>query len=165
IIGEDVAALLGLSIALFFVLLAVITGNPVFDAVGSIAIGVLLIVIATIITFEVKSLIVGESADDEFKKSLDSFIAEKYPNVILINVITQHYGNDIVLAIKARFKIWPYSAQALVEEINKIEVSLRAQFSAIRFIFFEPDLLPEEKKKKRLQTKKRAKPVKRTKLA
>ena len=65
VLGEDIAALLGLSFALISVILAVITGNPVFDAAGSIGIGVLLIVISIFLAVKVKSLLIGQSTDDE----------------------------------------------------------------------------------------------------
>lgn len=159
VVGEDIAALLGLAIALLFVALALVTGNPLFDAVGSIAIGLLLITIATMMTLEIKSLIIGESADDVFKAGLTDFFARKYPGVELLNLITQHHGRDIVLAIKATFKKWPASARALVDAINAIERDIRSEFSAVRFIFFEPDVktaektLPKAKKSRTLKRK------------
>ena len=157
VVGEDVAALLGLAIALLFVALTLITGNPLFDAAGSIAIGLLLITIATMMTLEIKSLIIGESADDEFQSAFKIFVAEKYPQVELLNLITQHHGRDIVLAIKARFKKWPPTARKLVDTINEIERAIRAEFSAVRFIFFEPDISTAEKIKARQKKARRAK--------
>jgi cation diffusion facilitator family transporter len=145
VIGEDIAALLGLAIALLFVLLAYLTGNPVYDAVGSIAIGLLLITIAVMITLEIKSLIIGESADDDFKSAFREFIAAKYPHLEILNLITQHHGHDIVLALKVRFRKWPSSAQKLVSDINAVEKAIRAEFSTVRFIFFEPDISTQEK--------------------
>jgi cation diffusion facilitator family transporter len=148
VIGEDIAALLGLVVALLFVSLALVTGNPLFDAVGSIVIGILLIAIALMITLEIKSLIIGESADEMFKSQLRTFFAEKYPKTEILNLITQHHGTDIVLALKVRFRRWPATARALVDEINTIEKSIRRQFPAVRFIFFEPDISPAEKRKR-----------------
>lgn len=147
VIGEDIAALLGLTVALLFVSLALITGNAIFDAVGSIVIGVLLIAIALMITLEIKSLIIGESADEVFKSSLRAFLAKQYPNIEILNLITQHHGRDIVLAIKARFKRWPQTARRLVDDINTTEKAIRSEFSEVRFIFFEPDISPLEKQK------------------
>jgi divalent metal cation (Fe/Co/Zn/Cd) transporter len=157
VIGEDIAALLGLAIALFFVSLALVTGNPLFDAVGSIVIGILLIAIALMITVEIKSLIIGESADELFKSQLRSFFAENHPNTEILNLITQHHGPDIVLALKVKFRRWPATARALVYQINMIEKSIRHQFPAVRFIFFEPDISSSEKKKQvSLRGKKKA---------
>lgn len=153
VVGEDIAALLGLAVALLFVALALITGNPLFDAAGSVVIGFLLIAIAVMITLEIKSLIIGESADEDFKTRLQDFVAQEYPQVELLNLITQHYGRDVVLAIKARFRRWPASARAMVESINKIEKSIRLEFSEVRFIFFEPDISPEEKARKATKRK------------
>lgn len=147
VIGEDIAALLGLVVALIFVSLAFVTGNPLFDAVGSIVIGILLIAIALMITLEIKSLIIGESADEVFKKQLRSFFAERYPNTEVLNLITQHHGPDIVLALKVQFRRWPATARALVDQVNMIEKAIRQQFPSVRFIFFEPDISSTEKQK------------------
>jgi divalent metal cation (Fe/Co/Zn/Cd) transporter len=148
VVGEDIAALLGLAVALLFVILALVTGNPLYDAAGSVVIGFLLIAIALMITLEIKSLIIGESADEDFKARLKNFVAQRYPQVELLNLITQHYGRDVVLAIKARFRRWPASAKAMVDNINKIEKTIRAEFPEVRFIFFEPDIAPDEKARK-----------------
>jgi cation diffusion facilitator family transporter len=145
VIGEDIAALLGLAIALLFVLLAYLTNNPIYDAIGSIVIGLLLITIAVMITLEIKSLIIGESADDEFKSAFRLFVATRYPQLEILNLITQHHGHDIVLALKVRFRKWPASAEKLVSEINAVEKAIRLEFSAVRFIFFEPDISTREK--------------------
>ena len=145
VIGEDIAALLGLVIALVFVLLAWLTQNPLFDAIGSIVIGLLLILIAVMITLEIKSLIIGESADDDFKSAFRLFIATHYPQLEVLNLITQHHGHDIVLALKVRFRKWPASAEKLVHQINEIEKAIRVEFTTVRFIFFEPDISTKEK--------------------
>ncbi|AFM14507.1 cation diffusion facilitator family transporter [Turneriella parva] len=145
VIGEDIAALLGLVIALVFVLLAYLTQKPIFDAIGSIVIGFLLIFIAVLITLEIKSLIIGESADDDFKSAFRLFIATRYPQLEILNLITQHHGHDIVLALKVRFRKWPASAEKLVAEINAVEKAIRLEFAAVRFIFFEPDISTKEK--------------------
>ena len=65
IFGEDLAALFGLVFALVAVVLAVITGNPMWDAIGTLAIGVLLIVVAVFVAVEVKAMLIGQSVDPE----------------------------------------------------------------------------------------------------
>ena len=72
VFGEDVAALLGLSFALIAVVVAIITGNPVYDAIGSIGIGALLIVISIFLAIKVKSLLIGQSSDDENRAAIRS---------------------------------------------------------------------------------------------
>ena len=60
VFGEDVAALLGLVLALIAVIAAAVTGNPVYDAIGTVIIGVLLVVIAFLLAIEVKALLIGQ---------------------------------------------------------------------------------------------------------
>ena len=76
VLGEDIAALLGLCLALLFISLAVISGNPVFDAIGSACIGVVLIVISVFLTLRVQSLLVGRSADPLIRQAIDKVIRE-----------------------------------------------------------------------------------------
>ena len=69
VLGEDIAALVGLVLAFVFVALAAATGNPVFDAMGSIVIGVVLICVSIFIAIRIKGLIVGRSAEDDLQQS------------------------------------------------------------------------------------------------
>ena len=75
VLGEDIAALLGLVFALVAVVLAFVTGNPVFDAAGSIAVGVLLIVVAVLLAVEIKALITGQSAEPAVEGEMRAFLA------------------------------------------------------------------------------------------
>src|SRR3954468_6238167 len=77
VLGEDIAALAGLSLALLAILLAIVTGNPMFDALGSIAVGVLLIVVAVMLSREIKALITGESADAETQRAIREFLVQR----------------------------------------------------------------------------------------
>lgn len=137
VVAEDIAALLGLLFAFIFVLLTWLTGNPIFDAIGSIVIGILLIVIASAITLEIKSLIIGESADEEVQQTLTAFIQENSKFTVL-NLISMQLGNDIMIAVKAsNAKI--QKVDKLVIEINKLEKTIKAEFPQVKYIFFEPD--------------------------
>ena len=69
VLGEDVAALVGLVLAFIFVSLAAATGNPVFDAIGSIVIGVVLVVVSIFIAVRIKGLIVGRSAEEDLQEA------------------------------------------------------------------------------------------------
>ena len=139
IFGEDLAALGGLALALGFVALAVLTGNPVWDAVGSICIGVLLVMVAVLVGVEVKALLVGQSADPEVLARLRAHL-EAQPQVAQIySVITQQLGSDVMVAVKARMR--PLGTDvALITAINDTERSLRSAFPQVRWLFFEPDL-------------------------
>ena len=100
VLGEDVAALLGLALALFFISLASIPGNTVFDAIGSMCIGVILIVISVFLTIRVRSLLVGRSADPIIQKAIDDIIRDDEDIVEVFNAITLQFGPDTLLAAK-----------------------------------------------------------------
>ncbi|MEP7102816.1 MAG: cation transporter, partial [Burkholderiales bacterium] len=139
IFGEDLAALGGLVLALGFIGLAMLTGNPMWDAVGSICIGVLLILVAILVGIEVKALLVGQSAEPQVLAAMRKQL-ESQPQVAQVyNLITQQLGSDIMVAVKARMQ--PVGSDvALVEAINAVERNLRGAFPQVRWVFFEPDL-------------------------
>jgi cation diffusion facilitator family transporter len=136
--GEDIAALAGLAFALIALLLAVATGNPLFDAAGSVAIGVLLIVVAFAIVREVKSLIIGESADPLVHAAIGRFLAARPEVDSVLNLITLQWGDRVVVAVKARMKETRDVAR-LIRQINACEAALKQQFPEVSWIFFEPD--------------------------
>jgi cation diffusion facilitator family transporter len=139
IFGEDLAALGGLALALFFIALSMVTGNPMWDAVGSICIGVLLVLVALLVGIEVKALLVGQSADPQVLASMRAHL-EAQPQIAQVyNLITQQLGSDIMVAVKARMHLQGSEA-GLIASINAAEKSLRAAFPSVRWIFFEPDL-------------------------
>jgi cation diffusion facilitator family transporter len=139
VLGEDIAALGGLVLALAFIVLSMITGNPMWDAVGSITIGVLLVVVAVLVGTEVKALLVGQSAQPQVVAAMRSHL-EAQPEVARVfNLLTQQLGGEVMVAVKAQMT--PQTSDvALVEAINRVERALRAAFPEVRWIFFEPDL-------------------------
>lgn len=136
--GEDIAALGGLAFALTALLLAIATGNPLFDALGSLVIGVLLIVVAFLIVREVKSLIIGESADPLVHSEIELFVAARPEVTEIYNLITLQWGNHIVVTVKARMRE-SVDAAKLIADINVCEAALKQKFPAVSWIFFEPD--------------------------
>ena len=139
VLGEDIAALLGLSFALLAVLLSIITGNPVFDAFGSIGIGVLLIIVSFFLAFKVKSLLIGQSADDETRTAIKEFLEARPEIDKILNLITLQLGPQIMVAVKARMAKTD-SADQLIDNINKCESELKKAFSDVHWTFFEPDI-------------------------
>jgi len=139
IFGEDLAALLGLVAALGAVLLTMLTGNPLFDALGTLSIGALLIVIAVLIAVEVKGLLIGQGIDPHERQRLLDFLHAQPEISGVLNLLTLQMGSDVLLSVKARMARQPDDL-ALVAAINAIEVRLRAAFSAVRWCFFEPDV-------------------------
>ena len=138
IFGEDLAALLGLTFALIAIALTVVTGNPLFDAIGTIAIGVLLIVVAIFIAIEVKALLIGQSVDPELRDRIRAFIEGRPEVMRVFNLITLQLGPDVMIAVKAEMRR-DATALDLVNAINAVERDLKMRFPEIRWSFFEPD--------------------------
>lgn len=140
VLGEDLAALFGLTFALIAVVLAMITGNPVWDAVGSIGIGVLLIFVSFFLAIKVKGLLVGQSADKETRDNILQFLQNRPEIEEVLNVITLQMGETIMVSIKARMNKVD-KAESLVKNINACEVALKSSNKAIQWVFFEPDVI------------------------
>jgi divalent metal cation (Fe/Co/Zn/Cd) transporter len=136
IFGEDLAALLGLVIALLAVVLAVLTGNPMWDSLGTLAIGILLIVIAVFVAIEVKAMLIGQSADPDVTVALRRFLEQRPEIARVFSLITFQLGNDLMVAVKAQLN---QSAAAKEDLINDIEKELKRQFPQVKWSFFEPD--------------------------
>ncbi|MGH8042546.1 MAG: cation transporter, partial [Rudaea sp.] len=139
VFGEDLAALLGLAVALAAVLATMIGGDPLFDACGSIAIGILLCVVAVVVAREVASLLVGQSADPNLRAELAEFVRSQPEVEHLFNIITLQLGPDLMVAVKAQMR-GELSGAELVDAINRVEAAMRKQFPEIRWSFFEPDV-------------------------
>jgi len=139
VLGEDIAAMGGLALALGFILLSMITRNPIWDAIGSITIGVLLIIVAILVGTEVKALLVGQSAQPDVVAAMRTHL-EAQPDVAKVfNLLTQQLGSEVMLAVKAQMS--PQTSDvALVDSINRVEKGLRDAFPELRWIFFEPDV-------------------------
>ena len=139
VLGEDIAALGGLTLALAFIGLAVLTGDPRWDAMGSIAIGCLLVVVAVLVGVEVKALLVGQSAEPRLLEAMREHLRAQPEVLQIYNLLTQQLGREVRVAVKARMAPQP-SDVALVEAVNRVERGLRASFPDVRWVFFEPDL-------------------------
>jgi divalent metal cation (Fe/Co/Zn/Cd) transporter len=137
---EDAGALIGLVIALTAVILDTVTGNAVWDGIGTLAIGVLLGVIAIVLCIEMKSLLIGEAASPTHEASIRAAI-EQHPDVErLINMRTEHIGpDDILVATKLQFT-GDLTMTELAAIINAIEASIRAVVPEATRIFIEPDI-------------------------
>ena len=136
--GEDSAAILGLLFALFAITLTMITKNPVYDAIGSIVIGVLLVIIAILVGKQIMSLLIGSGAEaykeKEYVETLESY--EDIEKILAIK--TLQLGNDVMLAVKAQMRFFDSSTK-MIESINKIEADMKKKFPEIMWSFFEPD--------------------------
>jgi cation diffusion facilitator family transporter len=140
ILLEDIAALLGLTFAFVGVGLAVITGNPIFDAIGTLAIGLLLILVAVILGIEMASLLVGEGANpDDVIKIRDAINA--HPKVeALIHMKTLYVGPEELLVGAKIALAKTAKLQDVAAAINDVEESIRAAVPVARIIYLEPDV-------------------------
>lgn len=137
--GEDIAALGGLVLAFIAVLLAMITGNPLFDAMGSLAVGALLIVVAIAIIIEIKGMIVGESAEPELRAAIMAHVAARPEVQRVIRLITLQWGDSVIVAVRAEMSPVA-SADELVAAVNRVEASLQTAYPQAVWVFFEPDV-------------------------
>jgi len=140
VLGEDTAALLGLSFALISIVLAMITGNPMYDAIGTIGIGVLLIVVSIFLAIKVKSMLIGQSADAATTAQIRT-ILEAQPEVAeILNLITIQLGPQIMVTVKVKMAKVD-TAEQLIANINACEVQLKKAVPAVQWSFFEPDVV------------------------
>jgi len=139
VLGEDLAALLGLVLAFVFVSLAALTGEMRFDAAGSIAIGVVLISISVFIAARIKRLLIGTSAEEDVEEAIKDLIGTDPEIVGLFNAITQQLGPQVMLAAKVRMRPG-ISIESAVASINALERRIKASFPEVGWCFIEPDL-------------------------
>jgi divalent metal cation (Fe/Co/Zn/Cd) transporter len=139
IFGEDIAALFGLAFALGAILLTIYTGNPVYDALGSIAIGALLIVVAILLGVEIKNLLIGESADPHTREAIRVWLLEQDEVQQVFNLITMQLGTEIMVATKVHMRE-AHNVETLMAQVNRCEAALKKQFPEVKWLFFEPDV-------------------------
>ncbi|MEO8780244.1 MAG: cation diffusion facilitator family transporter [Rhodanobacter sp.] len=138
IFGEDLAALVGLCLAMLAVGATMLTGNLLFDAAGTIAIGVLLIVVAVLVAIEVKALLIGQGIEPRRRSELLAFLNARPEVADVLHLITLQMGPDVMVAVKARMQATA-GDQQLIAAINTVEAAMKAEFTDVRWSFFEPD--------------------------
>jgi cation diffusion facilitator family transporter len=139
IFGEDSAALAGLILAAVAIGLTVYTGNPMYDAIGTLAIGVLLIVVAIFVAIEIQAMLIGQSMSPATQARLSQFLVDREEVDEVYSLITLQLGPDAMVAVKARMRKVA-TPEALIADINATEAAMKAAFPQIRWSFFEPDV-------------------------
>jgi len=138
VFGEDIAALLGLVFALIAVVATMITGNPLYDAIGTLMIGVLLLVVAWFVAVEVKALLIGQSVEPRILREMRDFLLARPEVEKVYNLLTMQLGPDAMVAVKARMR--PQGTEfELLTAINRVEKDFRTAFPIVIWLFFEPD--------------------------
>ena len=137
---EDAAALLGLSFAMIGVVLTWITGDGVFDAIGTLAIGVLLVAVAVILGIETKSLLVGEGASADDVAKIRAAITDGSDVESIIHMKTLYLGPDeLLVGVKVSMPGRTVLAD-VSSAINAVETRIRAAVPIARVIYIEPDV-------------------------
>lgn len=139
VFGEDIAALAGLVFALIAVILTMVTGNPVYDAIGTIVIGVLLVFIAFFLGKEVKDLLIGQGVEPHIRSDMEKYLDSSSEIETVYNLLSLQMGDDVMVAIKAKMSETD-SAEKLIEDINQCEARFKEKYPQVKWLFFEPDV-------------------------
>jgi cation diffusion facilitator family transporter len=140
---EDLGALVGLVLALGGVGLAILTGNGVWDGIGTLCIGVLLVVIAIVLAIETKSLLLGESADPLELEKIKNAVVDGETVTGIIHMRTLHLGpEELLVAAKVSVQATE-SAAAVAGAIDAAETRIRSAVPIARVIYLEPDIYRE----------------------
>jgi cation diffusion facilitator family transporter len=139
IFGEDLAALVGLALAFIAVLATWITGDPLYDAIGTLAIGILLVVVAIAVAIEVKAMLIGQGVEAPVRAEMMEFLGSQGAVEKVLELLTLHMGGDVMVAVKAKMRPQGDLAK-LIDAINDIEARFKEKFPQTQWIFFEPDV-------------------------
>jgi cation diffusion facilitator family transporter len=137
---EDSGALAGLLIALAAVTASIITDDPLYDAIGTLSIGVLLVVIAAILAVEMKGLLIGEAASESDQQAIAAAIEIEPAVKRLIHMRTEHIGPDELLVGAKIELVDGLDVEEVVDVVNRVEVSVRRAVPSARMLYLEPDI-------------------------
>jgi cation diffusion facilitator family transporter len=143
ILLEDAGALLGLVLALAGVGLSVATGDGVYDAIATVAIGVLLVAISVILAIETKSLLLGESGIPADVTAINTALLAEPAITTVIHLRTLHLGPEELLVVAKIGVRAGDDANTVISVINAAEDRIRAAVPSARVIYLEPDILRE----------------------
>ncbi|OQR59541.1 cation transporter [Streptomyces maremycinicus] len=140
---EDLGALVGLILALGGVGLALLTGDGVWDGIGTLCIGVLLILIALVLAAETKSLLLGEAATGEDIRKIEAAVLDGHDVTRVIHMRTLHLGPEELLVAAKIAVQHDDTAGQVATAINAAEARIRAAVPIARVIYLEPDIFSE----------------------
>jgi cation diffusion facilitator family transporter len=138
---EDLGALIGLVLATGAVILTLVTDDSVWDGLGTVSIGVLLTILAIVLAVEMKSLLIGESAERATEDAIRTAM-EAQPTVDrVIHLRTQHLGpEELLVGAKVSF-LGDLSVPELAEAVDRVEAAVRAAVPATGIMYIEPDVV------------------------
>lgn len=136
---EDTAAFFGLSIAFLGIFLSSLTGNPIFDGAASIIIGITLALVALLLSYETKSLLIGEGVSEENLKKIKGAIATVPEVKEVMDILTMHLGpDDILVNLNINF-VNGLNTDQVEEAIDKVERAIQEKLPAVKRIFVEAE--------------------------
>lgn len=135
---EDSAALIGITVAAVFIGLSLLTGNPVWDGVGSIIIGTVLVAVAALLAIECKGLLVGESADPDLDRALREFVSAQAGVIRINELLTIQQAPDQIIAVVSIEFEDRLDVTDIEQLAGRIEAQARAEHPAIRRVFIRP---------------------------
>jgi cation diffusion facilitator family transporter len=139
VLFEDAAAMAGLLIALGGIALGQITGNPAFDGIASVLIGVILGGTAIWLAYETKSLLIGESADPEIVQTIREYCLEVPPVKVVNEVLTMHMGPEFILVNVSVDMTDKATAGEIEKAIAAFDQRIKSTFPAIKRVFVEAE--------------------------
>jgi cation diffusion facilitator family transporter len=140
VLGENSAAVVGLTFAIAALCATQLTGDSRWDAAGSIAIGTVLVVVAIFLAIEVKSLLLGERADEEIERAVRDLIRPGGPILEILSLITLQQGpGEVILAAKVRVAR-SLQGDEVARTINAFEQAVHDKCPEVRWLFVEPDI-------------------------
>ncbi len=140
VFGENSAAVLGLVVALIALVLATLTGDGMWDGLGGLLVGIVLVGVAAFLAYEVKSLIVGEAADAEIAEAARVCATEDPRITGVLNLFTVQQGPaEVIVVIKLGFTL-SLTIEEVCRSINEFEDRLRARAPEVHWCFVEPDI-------------------------
>jgi cation diffusion facilitator family transporter len=141
---EDLGAEVGLFIALGAITTSLVTGDPLYDGIGTLLIGLLLTVIAIILAVEMKSLLMGETADPKVQERIRAGVEQEPEVDRMIHLRTQHIGPDeLLIGAKVAF-VEGLSVSELAAAVNRVEANVRGAVPEARVMYIEPDVAGTE---------------------
>ncbi len=138
VFGEDIAAISGLVFALIAIILTMVTGDPIYDAIGTLVIGILLVIIAIFLGKEVKDLLIGQGVEPHIRQEMMDTLTANNKIEKIFNLLSLQMGDDVMVAIKAKM-VETNSATKIIDDINECEVEFKLKYPQVKWLFFEPD--------------------------
>ena len=117
-----------------------VTGNPIYDAIGTMLIGVLLIVVAVFVAVEVKAMLIGQSVEPPAQQEIREFLDARPEIARVLSLITLQLGNDVMVAVKAEMRDEAADRRGADRRRSTRSSALKEAFPEVRWSFFEPDV-------------------------